>query len=629
MPYRKNPLGTVELGLLARERLAHEAADFSSSEPSLETAQALKIRLIECELQNEHLEASRAQLEVALNRSGELYELAPVGKLSLGPNGNIIKLNRACTELLGGDRSQLLSNALAMYLQKARQAAFRVLLDQAFASGETQSGEFAVSNGAGVVRHVVLTMASLPDRQSCQVELTDITGHKAAEEALRVNEERWKYALDAAGDGVWDWNVRTGAVMFSRRFAQLYGFDDDDYGIRLEDLTARIHSADKARVMADMQAHLSGSTRSFSNEHRGLCKDGSWKWVLSRGTVVTRGKDGRALRVIGTHVDISSQKQAQYAQLVSNHLQQAVFDALSTLIAVLDRQGHVVQTNSAWKDFAQVNSLPESCGSVGSNYFNVLDALIGRGHGVMLFAAWQSIAAVTARRMPSFEVEYSFQAPTQKRWFVMRVTPVSDVHGRVVVSHEEVTRLKTAELANLTLANMDVLTGAMSRRHFLEVAEHEFSRSHRYNLPLMVMMLDLDHFKQINDQYGHAAGDEVLCSFVHTVRAVLRESDAIGRLGGEEFSVLLPNTTLEGGLALAHRVVERVRESPVTVEDKRIAYTVSVGVSCLLKQVTFLDLLKRADAALYQAKMGGRDAVQLDEAVGNAIGDQVDALKAS
>jgi diguanylate cyclase (GGDEF)-like protein len=310
--------------------------------------------------------------------------------------------------------------------------------------------------------------------------------------------------------------------------------------------------------------------------------------------------------------DTASQDKAQEILRVAHHLQQAVFDALSSHIAVLDQQGHILQTNAAWQEFAQSQGFKPSSGVTGVRYFEVLEHLIGREHGVMLLTASQGIAAVIGGEMPHFQMEYSFQSAGEIRWFIIRALPVRDVLGRVVVSHEEVTRLKAAELANLMLANVDVLTNALSRRHFLDVAEQEFSRSQRYNMPLMVMMLDLDHFKQINDQHGHDAGDAVLRDFVHTVRGLLRDSDVIGRLGGEEFAVLLPSTKQEGGHALAERMVEQVSQRPVQVADQTLHYTVSIGVSSLSQEASFAALLKRADDALYRAKSSGRNGVHMD-----------------
>ena len=593
-----------------------------SSEPApsvdiyqaLQMIESLRTRVIELELQIEHLEAARAQLESSLNQSGELYVLDPMGHFNLDSAGHIIKLNQAGAELLGLERAQLMGRSFEWHLPESVRPDFRRLLAQAAATGDVQSGEFTLIDNAHDTVHVVFRLVTLPDGQSSQLVLTDISERHQLEHALRVNEERWSLALDASGDGVWDWNVRTGDVMYSPRFAQLYGFEHDVYGRRLDDWSERIHPDDKPRVMAELQVHLLGQSASFSSEHRGLCKNGDWKWVLARGTVVSRSGEGRALRVIGTHVDISNQKKMQHALHAVNHLQQAVFDALSSHVAVLDQQARVLQTNAAWQDFAKAQGFDNAYGFPGSPYFEVLAQLMGRDHGALLLAASQGIAAVIAGELPQYRVEYSHQDADTKRWFIMQVTPVVGDLGQVVVSHEDVTRIKAAELANLMLANVDFLTGALSRRHFLDVAEQEFSRSKRYNLPLMVMMLDLDHFKQINDQHGHDAGDAVLREFVQIVRAVLRESDVIGRLGGEEFAVLLPNTVRDGGQALAERVVELVRDSPVHIASQPIQYTVSIGVSCLGRELFFPVFLKRADAALYRAKTQGRNNAYMDNA---------------
>ena len=123
--------------------------------------------------------------------------------------------------------------------------------------------------------------------------------------------------------------------------------------------------------------------------------------------------------------------------------------------------------------------------------------------------------------------------------------------------------------------------------------------------------MDLDHFKKINDLYGHAAGDEVLKVFVRTVSEVLRESDFIGRIGGEEFAVLLPNTTHDGGCSLAQRIIESVSKQGAVFEGKKIFYTVSIGAGCLSSHKNFSDLLGDADAALYRAKNAGRNRLEI------------------
>lgn len=613
MGYRKNPLNMDELRRLAHERFSSR---MSGAAATLTLPQAqhlfeeLEIHQIELELQNEHLSAARAQLEMALGQSSELYDFAPVGILSVDKTGTIAKLNLAGANLLGGERARLMGTRLGLYVSDADRLAFNALLELAAAHGDVQEGEISLEKKGQAATPVQITVASLPDAVGWQIILLDITKRRHAEEALRVSEERWKLALEAAGDGVWDWYVQTGEVVFSKRFGELFGFSENEYGHHMEDWNSRIHPDDKPRVMADMQAHLSGIAVNYSSEHRGRCKDGSWKWVLSRGAVVSRTAEGRPLRMIGTHADITSKRQTEDALLDAARFQQAVFDSLSAQIAVLDRRGAVLQTNAAWWKYAVDNGFAETPVFIGGNYLEILDCITGCDQATVL-AASAGIASVVCGEASSFQLQHPFFSPLDKRWFILKVTPVHDVEERVVVSHEDVSDLKAAELASLSLANTDALTGALSRRNFFNLAEQELARSTRYELPLMVLMLDLDHFKRINDHYGHAAGDAVLQGFVRVVAGVLRESDLIGRIGGEEFAVLLPSTALEGGRALAQRIIESVRANPVDMAGEPIPYTVSVGAGCLTAETSFPELLGVADAALYRAKNGGRDRLEV------------------
>lgn len=156
----------------------------------------------------------------------------------------------------------------------------------------------------------------------------------------------------------------------------------------------------------------------------------------------------------------------------------------------------------------------------------------------------------------------------------------------------------------------DPLTQAGNRRAFSEALRQEMSRTRRYGSPLGVAVVDLDHFKRTNDTWGHAAGDEVLRVFADRVRRILRDGDALFRLGGEEFVVLLPCTDLDGAAAAAERLLEALRESPVRHGESLVPVTASVGVTCLAPgDHGAEDLLARADAALYIAKRSGRDRV--------------------
>ena len=613
MAYRKNPVSTEELRRLAQQRIAGHVANPGATLTATEIQhlfEELQIHQVELEMQNEHLNATRAQLETALTQSSELYDFSPVGSLLLDQTGAISKLNLAAAQLLQGERARLLGGRLGLYVPESERAVFNGLLERARVSAEVQSGELPLVVSGLLSAHVQVKVAALPHTLGWQVILVDITERKKTEERLHASEERWKLALEAVGDGVWDWNVQTGAAVYSRRLEQLYGFAEGEFGHQLEDSSSRIHPQDRARAVAALQAYLTGQRASYSNEHRGCCKDGSWKWVLSRGAIVSRTEDGKPVRMIGTHVDITANKQAEEALRAAARFQEAVFDSLSAHLVVLDHQGIIVQTNAAWRKYAADNDFANGPDFSGGKYLDVLACITEDDTGVLL-AATTGIAAVACGEVSDFQLQYPFFAPADKRWFTMKVTPVHDAEQRIVISHEDVSNLKAAELASWKLANIDTLTSALSRRNLFNLAEQELARSRRYDLPLMVLMLDLDHFKLINDQYGHAVGDTVLQAFVQTVSGVLRESDLIGRVGGEEFAVLLPNTTQEGGCALAQRIIDSVRSSPVAVGDKLIPYTVSIGAGCLSGEITFSALLDLADTALYRAKHGGRDRLEV------------------
>lgn len=186
--------------------------------------------------------------------------------------------------------------------------------------------------------------------------------------------------------------------------------------------------------------------------------------------------------------------------------------------------------------------------------------------------------------------------------------------ARIVGVCTEISARKTYEETLKALACTDFLTGAVTRRHFFELAEREFSRAVRYRSPLSVLVLDLDHFKRINDGFGHRGGDLVLIAFVSTVEGFLREADVLGRLGGEEFAILLPEADSDGAAALAQRVLAAVRESSVPVQGRSVKFTVSVGLSSYAGDehtLQFETILEDADKALYVAKKRGRDRLEL------------------
>jgi len=168
------------------------------------------------------------------------------------------------------------------------------------------------------------------------------------------------------------------------------------------------------------------------------------------------------------------------------------------------------------------------------------------------------------------------------------------------------------------LASTDKLTGAWNRRRFEEIIETEMDRLRRYGNRLSLMILDVDHFKKINDHYGHATGDQVLVDLSNTIRSSLRSSDSLTRWGGEEFVILCPNTTL----SIVSKLAERLRKKIATINFQQVeSITVSFGVAECGPSETWEQWLHRADEALYLAKSGGRDQVKAVKKLSDLIED--------
>lgn len=196
------------------------------------------------------------------------------------------------------------------------------------------------------------------------------------------------------------------------------------------------------------------------------------------------------------------------------------------------------------------------------------------------------------------------------------VMQASGIQNTVEASHKELQETRYAlvnmqnELAETRqLLNEDALTGALNRRGMDQTLTREIARCQRNNGRLTLAMLDLDHFKKLNDEFGHATGDQMLIHFATLIRSVLRKSDALVRYGGEEFTLILPDTDTRGAMLVLGRLQQLMKKSPLLYEGREINTTFSAGVAALGRDESAHGLLRRADSALYQAKSSGRDKI--------------------
>lgn len=174
--------------------------------------------------------------------------------------------------------------------------------------------------------------------------------------------------------------------------------------------------------------------------------------------------------------------------------------------------------------------------------------------------------------------------------------------------HRKEVELKGVIAQAHEISHTDALTYLPNRRKILGDLQHEVLRTNRYHTPLSIAILDIDHFKIINDRYGHPVGDKVLHALASELREQVRESDLVGRIGGEEFLIVLPNTDLKAASEQADRLCKHIRQLTIPHEKHTLRITVSIGITeYLIEQENWQALLGRADQALYCAKNNGRD----------------------
>jgi diguanylate cyclase (GGDEF)-like protein len=300
----------------------------------------------------------------------------------------------------------------------------------------------------------------------------------------------------------------------------------------------------------------------------------------------------------------------------SEQFARSTIDTVPETICVLDKTGVIIAVNQAWRDFYDANfDNPQSINyALGTNYLQAYESVIGAGATEAPLMA-QGLAAVLAGERDLFSLEYPCDSPTEKRFFFARVKRFLGDSGHVLVAHGNITERKMLELELARMAQTDVLTGLNNRRHFIQLSETELSRTSRHGGPLSVVMLDIDHFKHINDTHGHQIGDTVIQMLAGICREQLRDLDVIGRLGGEEFAVTMPNADHAQAMVVAERLRQAIEAASLQLpQGLLVRFTVSIGVTTqpngLHHGATKLDtLLDQADQALYRAKNNGRNQV--------------------
>jgi diguanylate cyclase (GGDEF)-like protein/PAS domain S-box-containing protein len=389
------------------------------------------------------------------------------------------------------------------------------------------------------------------------------------------------------------------------------------YGYRQDELLGRSFTMlfpppERERVMTLHRDYLDRRGE-LGGEWEVLRRDGAALNVISRSVTVPGG-EGRLHRLVYV-VDITDRRRMELELQASQRFTRSVLDGLSAHVCVIDATGVIVTVNRAWLDFAAGNGGSLGDLQEGANYLSVCEfaASMSTPDAAEAGQFLVLLREVLAGHRTHFQLEYPCHSPSEQRWFMVRVSRMeASDPPRYVVAHDDVTALKLAQQALSMLATTDELTGVANRRSFMQALGVEFERLRRHpSLHCSVLALDLDHFKHVNDTWGHAAGDAVLKHVARVVSGHTRVGDVVGRTGGEEFAMLLPDTALDEAETLSERLRLQVSLEPLQFDGHSIGVTVSIGIALLTGSDTeAVEALVRADRALYEAKDAGRNAVR-------------------
>jgi diguanylate cyclase (GGDEF)-like protein/PAS domain S-box-containing protein len=291
-----------------------------------------------------------------------------------------------------------------------------------------------------------------------------------------------------------------------------------------------------------------------------------------------------------------------------------VLDSITEQIAVIDSAGDIQFVNKSWMFFGSRNAGVIGDKWVGVNYLEECDKASSTGDDYGTNAG-KGIRGVIDKRQSIFYFEYPCHSPGEKRWFMMRVTSF-DLAGKeyFVISHQNITERKLAEEAVENMAKIDGLTGIYNRRTFDEFLDNEWRRCLRFKKPICLAIIDLDHFKLLNDTYGHQMGDECLVKIGELLKLFSnRPSDLCSRYGGEEFAIIWGDSTLEQAKQLSDRLLKEIIDLniPNTNSPTEKYVTASIGLAEMVpdRESKTNDLIAKADGMLYKAKELGRNQV--------------------
>jgi diguanylate cyclase (GGDEF)-like protein/PAS domain S-box-containing protein len=427
----------------------------------------------------------------------------------------------------------------------------------------------------------------------------DITGQVRLQTEIRKKSELLDNILNNCPDGIIGTDTEGNVFLFNRGAENIYGYAADEAIGKIKAST--LYPPGGAREVKEFIYAEGFGGRGRLQDFETNIVANSGKLVPIRLSCELLYEGGREIGTIGFFHDISGRLALQNHLAESEAKFRTLFETASDAILGIDEEGVILMANRAAKDLfeypgqdiAGVN-VRRLLGSEQEGAWEVL-ARFASPSGAGKYVESSAVSR-SGRKIP-FHISVSESVSGGKKFYTTILRDVSQI--------------KAYEEDLQVLANTDSLTRLFNRRQLYPIIQKEMDRVARRKVPFSVLMVDIDHFKKFNDTYGHAGGDLLLEGFADKIRQTFRQMDSAFRFGGEEFVVLLPETTAEGGRIPAERFRQCIADStfPMPPDGTSVSVTVSVGIAGYREGDTIDDVIRRADLAMYAAKSGGRNRV--------------------